>query len=111
MRTRTRPVDASCNSESWTGMTRPPESKTMEAEIEEIKGKKEKAIKNQDFEGAAQMRDKEKQAKEKMESMLKEWRTKGDEKRIVVGEEVRGCRAGGRHRSGCRCGTGGTRSW
>ncbi|HEV2695521.1 MAG TPA: ATP-dependent Clp protease ATP-binding subunit [Verrucomicrobiae bacterium] len=68
-------------------LTRPPEVKAMEAEIEEIKGKKEKSIKNQDFEGAAQMRDKEKQAKEKMETMLKEWRTKGDEKRIVVGEE------------------------
>jgi ATP-dependent Clp protease ATP-binding subunit ClpC len=68
-------------------MTRPPEIKGMEGEIEEIKGKKEKAIKNQDFEGAAKMRDQEKQAKEKMEAMLKEWRTKGDEKRIVVGEE------------------------
>ena len=34
-------------------MTRPPEVKAMEAEIEEIKGKKERAIKNQDFEGAA----------------------------------------------------------
>ena len=51
-----------------TTMTRPPEVKAMEAEIEEIKGKKEKAIKNQDFEGAAQMRDKEKQAKEKLET-------------------------------------------
>ncbi len=68
-------------------MTRPPEIKAMEAEIEEIKGKKEKSIKNQDFEGAAQMRDKEKQAKEKMETLLKEWRTKGDEKRIKVDEE------------------------
>src|SRR6201986_4370873 len=36
-------------------MTRPPEVKDLEAEIDEIKGKKEKAIKNQDFEGAAQM--------------------------------------------------------
>ncbi|HUZ07369.1 MAG TPA: ATP-dependent Clp protease ATP-binding subunit [Candidatus Paceibacterota bacterium] len=70
-----------------TTMTRPPEVKTMEAELEEIKGKKEKAIKNQDFEGAAQMRDKEKQAKEKMETLLKEWRAKGDEKRIKVDEE------------------------
>ena len=51
-------------------MTRPPEIKAMEAEIEEIKGKKEKAIKNQDFEGAAQMRDQEKQAKEKLETLL-----------------------------------------
>jgi ATP-dependent Clp protease ATP-binding subunit ClpC len=68
-------------------MTRPPAVKTMEAEIEEIKGKKERAIKNQDFEGAAQMRDKEKHAKEKLESLLKEWRAKGEEKRIVVDED------------------------
>ncbi|MEI7807609.1 MAG: ATP-dependent Clp protease ATP-binding subunit [Verrucomicrobiota bacterium] len=68
-------------------MTRPPEVKTMEAEIEVIKGKKEGAIKNQDFEGAARMRDEEKQAKDKLENLLKEWRTKGDEKRVVVGEE------------------------
>jgi ATP-dependent Clp protease ATP-binding subunit ClpC len=68
-------------------MTRPPESKTIEAEIEEIKGKKEKAIKNQDFEGAAQMRDQEKQAKEKLETLLREWRAKGEEKRIVVDED------------------------
>src|SRR5271165_2631796 len=70
-----------------TTMTRPPEVKAMEAEIEEIKGKKEKAIKNQDFEGAAQMRDQEKKAKEKLENLLKEWRARGDEKRVVVGEE------------------------
>ena len=70
-----------------TTMTRPPEVKAMEAEIEEIKGKKEKAIKNQDFEGAAQRRDQEKRAKEKLETLLKDWRTKGDEKRVKVGEE------------------------
>ncbi len=68
-------------------MTRPPESKTIEAEIEEIKTQKERAIKNQDFEGAAAMRDKEKQAKEKLENLLKEWRTHREEKRVVVGEE------------------------
>ena len=68
-------------------MTRPPEFKTLEAEIEEIKGKKEKAIKNQDFEGAAQMRDKEKHAKEKLETVLHDWRTKREEKQIVVDEE------------------------
>ncbi|MEK7708065.1 MAG: ATP-dependent Clp protease ATP-binding subunit [Verrucomicrobiota bacterium] len=68
-------------------MTRPPETKAVEAEIEEIKTKKERAIKNQDFEGAAQMRDKEKQAKEKLESLLKDWRTSREEKRVVVDEE------------------------
>jgi ATP-dependent Clp protease ATP-binding subunit ClpC len=68
-------------------MTRPPEVKGLEAEIEEIKAKKEKAIKNQDFEGAASMRDKEKQAKEKLEAVLKEWRVTREEKRVKVDEE------------------------
>jgi ATP-dependent Clp protease ATP-binding subunit ClpC len=68
-------------------MTRPPEFKMLEAEIEEIKGKKERAIKDQDFEGAAQMRDREKQAKEKLEAALRDWRTKREEKSIVVDEE------------------------
>ncbi|HVU27568.1 MAG TPA: ATP-dependent Clp protease ATP-binding subunit [Verrucomicrobiae bacterium] len=68
-------------------MTRPPETKVLEGEIEEIKTQKERAIKNQDFEGAAAMRDKEKQTKEKLENLLKEWRSHREEKRVVVGEE------------------------
>src|SRR6202453_3165074 len=68
-------------------MTRPPESKTLEGEIEEIKVRKEKAIAKQDFEGAASMRDKEKQAKEKLESVLNTWRTNREEKRVKVDEE------------------------
>src|SRR5258707_7950982 len=68
-------------------MTRPPELKGIEAEIEEIKTRKEKAIKEQDFEGAAAMRDKEKQAKEKQEAILAAWRTSREEKRVKVDEE------------------------
>ena len=68
-------------------MTRPPEVKEIEASIEEIKGQKEKAIKNQDFEGAASMRDKEKRAKEKLESVISAWKSSREEKRVVVDEE------------------------
>ena len=68
-------------------MTRPPEVKDLEGDIEDIKSKKERAIKNQDFEGAASMRDKEKHAKEKLESVLKEWRTTREEKRVKVDED------------------------
>src|SRR6267142_2596469 len=68
-------------------MTRPPEIKDLEAQIEEIKSRKEKAIKEQDFEGAAAMRDKEKQAKEKQEAILAAWRTSREEKRVKVDEE------------------------
>ena len=49
--------------------------------------RKERAIKEQDFEGAAAMRDKEKQAKEKMESVLNAWRASREEKRVKVDEE------------------------
>jgi ATP-dependent Clp protease ATP-binding subunit ClpC len=68
-------------------MTRPPDVKHLEVEIEDIKARKERAIKEQDFEGAAGMRDKEKQAKEKLESVLNAWRTTRDEKRVKVDEE------------------------
>src|SRR5687767_13611196 len=68
-------------------MTRPPELKDIEVEIEEIKTRKEKAIKEQDFEGAASMRDKEKQAKEKQDAVLNAWKASREEKRVKVDEE------------------------
>ena len=68
-------------------MTRPPEVKELEAEIERIKTQKERAIKDQDFEGAAAMRDKEKHAKEKLDAVLNQWRASREEKRVTVGEE------------------------
>jgi len=68
-------------------MTRPPELKEIEAEIEEIKLRKEKSIKEQDFEGAAAMRDREKHAKEKMDSVMTSWKTSREEKRVKVDED------------------------
>src|SRR5688500_17387035 len=68
-------------------MTRPPEVKEIENEIEEIKTRKERSIKEQDFEGAAAMRDKEKHAKEKLEAVLNAWKSSREEKRVKVDEE------------------------
>jgi ATP-dependent Clp protease ATP-binding subunit ClpC len=68
-------------------MTRPPDVKTLEVEIEEIRGQKEASIKAQDFEKAAALRDNEKQAKEKLEKIMAEWRTQRDEKEVIVGED------------------------
>ena len=65
-------------------MTRPPDVKELEGEIDQIKFEKEKAIKNQDFEHAASMRDKEKQAKEKLETVLTAWKLSSKEKQVVV---------------------------
>jgi ATP-dependent Clp protease ATP-binding subunit ClpC len=68
-------------------MTRPPDVKNLEVDIEEIKSRKERAIKEQDFEGAAAMRDKEKQAKEKLETILSAWKATREEKRVRVDDE------------------------
>ncbi len=68
-------------------MTRPPNVKDIEKEIEEIRGNKEGAIKAQDFEKAASLRDDEKKAKEKLERILTEWREMREEKEVVVTED------------------------
>ncbi len=68
-------------------MTRPPDVKDIERQIEEIRTEKEAAIKSQDFEKAAALRDHEKQAKEKLERILAEWREAREEKEVVVTED------------------------
>ena len=68
-------------------MTRPPSTKELEAEIDRIRGEKEAAIKAQDFEKAAALRDTEKKAKEDLETALAAWRKDRDEREVVVGEE------------------------
>jgi ATP-dependent Clp protease ATP-binding subunit ClpC len=68
-------------------MQRPPDVKDLEAEIEKVKVRKEQAIKDQDFEGAAQLRDREKQSKEKLERTLAEWKQNKEERRVSVSED------------------------
>jgi ATP-dependent Clp protease ATP-binding subunit ClpC len=68
-------------------MTRPPEFKQLETDIEEIRIEKEEAIKDQDFEKAAALRDKEKQTKKQLEEMLEEWRSNSEDETIEVNED------------------------
>src|SRR5450432_2228817 len=68
-------------------MTRPPDVKEIEKEIEEIRVEKEAAIKAQDFEKAAALRDNEKQAKDKLEKILTEWREQREEREVIVTED------------------------
>ena len=65
-------------------MTRPPDVKEIEKEIEEIRIEKEAAIKAQDFEKAAALRDREKQTKEKLDTILAKWREEREEKEVLV---------------------------
>ncbi|MGA3170797.1 MAG: ATP-dependent Clp protease ATP-binding subunit [Chthoniobacteraceae bacterium] len=68
-------------------MTRPPDVKVIETEIETIRAEKEGTIKAQDFEKAAALRDSEKQAKEKLDRILSEWRESREEKEVIVSED------------------------
>src|SRR6059036_2679148 len=65
-------------------MTRPPDVKDIEKEIEGIRLEKEGAIKAQDFEKAAALRDTEKHTKEKLDAILSKWREEREEKQVVV---------------------------
>src|SRR3989441_9238415 len=68
-------------------LTRPPNIQEMEQDIERVKNDKEAAIKAQDFELAASLRDKEKHAREKLEQVMAEWRQQRDEKEIIITED------------------------
>ncbi|MED5453913.1 MAG: ATP-dependent Clp protease ATP-binding subunit, partial [Verrucomicrobiota bacterium] len=68
-------------------MTRPPEVKKLEDSIEETRIKKEEAIKEQQFETAASMRDEEKKSKEKLDAVLSEWKKNSEENRVLVDED------------------------
>jgi len=70
-------------------MTRPPDVKEIEKEIEVIRADKEAAIKAQDFEKAAALRDSEKQTKDRLERILNEWRERREEREVVVtGDDI-----------------------
>ena len=70
-------------------MTRPPDVKEIEKEIESIRAEKESAIRAQDYEKAAALRDSEKQIQDKLERILNEWREKREEREVIVtGDDI-----------------------
>ena len=69
-------------------MTRPPDLKEIDEEVERLNKEKEEAVANQDFERAASLRDQADKLKKKKESITREWREKSRETDGVVDEEV-----------------------
>jgi len=68
-------------------MTRPPEIKQLEANIDQINRDKVSAISEQDFEKAASLRDSEKHAKKDLEETLKNWRASSEETVVTVTDD------------------------
>src|SRR6202050_5425518 len=69
-------------------MTRPPDLKELDAQIEQLNQEKETAVAEQDFEKAAALRDQADKLKRKKENITREWREKSKEIDGVVDEEV-----------------------
>jgi ATP-dependent Clp protease ATP-binding subunit ClpC len=69
-------------------MTRPPDLKEIDAEVESLNKDKEEAVANQDFERAASLRDQADKLKKKKQSITRDWREKSREADGVVDEEV-----------------------
>jgi len=69
-------------------MTRPPDLKELDSQIEQLNQEKEAAVAEQDFEKAAHLRDQADKLKKKKELINREWRDKAKEIDGVVDEEV-----------------------
>ncbi len=69
-------------------MTRPPDLKEIDSEVERLNKEKEEAVANQDFERAAALRDQADKLKKKKQNITRDWREKSREADGVVDEEV-----------------------
>ncbi|MCH7808746.1 MAG: ATP-dependent Clp protease ATP-binding subunit, partial [Planctomycetes bacterium] len=69
-------------------MTKPPDLADLEKELERLSGEKDEAVRNADYERAAQIRDQMDSIKLKKRALQKEWRDRTKEIDGVVDEEV-----------------------
>ena len=66
-------IDEACSRVRLSTLTAPPDLKQMEDEIAAIAARKEEAVKGQDYENAAKLRDEEKSKRDALEARKKEW--------------------------------------
>jgi len=69
-------------------MTRPPDLKDIDEEVDRLNKEKEDAVANQDFEEAASLRDSADKLRKKKDTITREWREKSQETDGVVDEDV-----------------------
>ena len=76
-------IDEAASRVRLRNYTAPPDLKEMEDKLENLRQEKEAAVRGQEFEQAAQLRDKEQQLRSKLDELKKEW-----EKKKVVSDQV-----------------------
>ncbi|MDO5142723.1 MAG: ATP-dependent Clp protease ATP-binding subunit [Eubacteriales bacterium] len=66
-------IDEACSRVRLSTLTAPPDLKALENEIAALAAKKEEAVKGQDYENAAKLRDEEKAKRDALDARKKEW--------------------------------------
>ncbi len=69
-------------------MTRPPDLKEIDEQVERLNKEKEEAVANQDFEKAAALRDQADKLKQKKQQIQQDWRERSRDADGVVDEEI-----------------------
>ena len=69
-------------------MTKPPDLTDLEGRIEQLQADKDEAVKNADYERAAELRDQAEQLRTEKEQKLQEWKGRRSETDAVVDDEV-----------------------
>ena len=69
-------------------MTKPPDLKEIDEQVERLNKEKEEAVANQDFEKAAALRDQADKLKKKKQTVLRDWRNTSRESDGIVDKEV-----------------------
>ncbi|WP_315118841.1 ATP-dependent Clp protease ATP-binding subunit [uncultured Clostridium sp.] len=80
-------IDEAASRVRIENMTAPPDMKQLEEELEKVTKEKEDAIRVQNFEKAAKLRDKEKELKGKLEDLKSDWKTQKQVSTYTVAEE------------------------
>src|SRR6056297_2682570 len=82
-------IDEAASKVRLSNSTRPPEFKELSQKLEEAEKEKEAAVKNQEFEKAARMRDKEKTLKKELDELKNNWEDeKGKAEAVVTTEDI-----------------------
>ena len=80
-------VDEAASKKKLSALTAPDNVKTLEKEAETIKKEKEEAIISQNFEKAAELRDREKEVEEKLKQGKSEWKDNKNSAELAITEE------------------------
>lgn len=82
-------IDEAASKVRLSNNTRPPEMKELNQKLEDLQKEKEAAVKNQEFEKAAKLRDKEKELQQELEDIKSNWhQDKGRKESTVTPDDI-----------------------